>query len=103
VLISSGREGEVLDLAARARPVTPWIEAGRLLAAGEPGAAADLFQAIGSLPSEAHARLLAAEALVAQGKRPQAEEQLARALEFYRGVKATAYVQRGEELLASTA
>ena len=63
----------------------------------------DVYAAIGDLPSEAEARLLGAEALLAGGRRGEGEEQLARALAFFRSVGATADVRRGEELLAATA
>ena len=60
----------------------------------------DLFGEIGSLPDEALARLRAAEKLVAAGRHAEADEQLARALAFWRSVRATRYIREGEALLA---
>ena len=48
------------------------------------------------------ARLRAASALVAEGRRPKADEQLQAALAFYRSVGATRYIRRGEALLATS-
>jgi hypothetical protein len=54
-------------------------------------------------PLEAHARLRAVEHLRAEGRHADADEQLERALTFWRSVGATRYVRRGEALLAATA
>ena len=51
----------------------------------------------------AHARLAAAEALAADGRRADADEQIARALVFFRSVGATRYIREGEAILAATA
>jgi hypothetical protein len=51
------------------------------------------------LPEEAYARVEAAVAALADGRRPDAEDQLNRALAFYRRVGATAFCHRAEELL----
>jgi len=64
---------------------------------------ADRLADLGLKPDEAHARLRAARELVAQGRRPEADEQLGRALAFYRSVGAGRYVREGEELLAESA
>ncbi len=45
----------------------------------------------------------AAKALVAQGRRPEADAQLAKALAFYRSVGAKRYLREAEALLAATA
>jgi hypothetical protein len=52
---------------------------------------------------EAFFRLRAAEQLVDEGRRAEADEQLGRALAFYRSVCATRYVREGEALLAASA
>ena len=52
---------------------------------------------------EAFFRLRAAEQLVEEGRRPEADVQLRPALAFYRGVGATRYVREGEALLAASA
>lgn len=65
--------------------------------------AAEGFSVIGDLDSEAEARLRAAEQLVAQGRRAEADAQLDPALAFFRPVGASRYVQQAERLLAATA
>jgi tetratricopeptide (TPR) repeat protein len=80
-----------------------WYEAGALLARGELVEAADVFGAHGMRTEEAYARLRAAEALAAEGRRAEAELQLERSLGFYRSVGATTYVRRGEALLRASA
>jgi hypothetical protein len=47
--------------------------------------------------------LRAAGKLVAAGRRVEADEQLGRALAFFRSVGATRYIREGEALLAATA
>ena len=84
------------DVAASSR----WIEAARSLE-HDPGAAADLYREIGSLPDEAHARLRAAQLLLAAGRSEEAAPHLKAALDFYRGVDATARVAAAETLLTS--
>ena len=56
-------------------PPSPWLDAARALAAGDPLAAAATYAAIGSRPDEADARLAAARLLEAAGATAQAEEQ----------------------------
>jgi class 3 adenylate cyclase/tetratricopeptide (TPR) repeat protein len=63
-------------------PPTPWLDAARALAAGDPLAAADRYAAIGSRPEEADARQAAARLLVAQGRPAEAEAQQAAAAAF---------------------
>jgi hypothetical protein len=82
---------------------TPWVDACRAIADGEFVRAADKLGRIGDFPGEAKARLRAAEALARTGRRAQADTQLAPALEFYRAVGATAFVRKGEALLAASA
>jgi hypothetical protein len=52
---------------------------------------------------EAFYRLRAAEQLVVEGRRAEADDQLGPALGFYRSVGATRYVREGEALLAASA
>jgi hypothetical protein len=53
-----------------------------------------------SIPTwEARLRLRAAEELIETGRRAESEEQAAKALDFYRSVGATFYVDRCEALL----
>jgi tetratricopeptide (TPR) repeat protein len=65
--------------------------------------AADMWAEGGSPTWEARLRLRAAEELIETGRRPEGEAQLEKALEFYRSVGATFYVNQGEQLLVKTA
>jgi hypothetical protein len=60
-----------------------------------------VFAEMGAPRDEADARLCAAEKLVGEGRRTEADEQLQRALAFYRSVGATRYVREAEALLTS--
>lgn len=55
----------------------------------------------GRLTTAALARLWAAERLVLEGRRAEADVHLQKALAFYRAVGATRYIRRGEALLAA--
>jgi predicted ATPase/class 3 adenylate cyclase len=103
VLLELDRTGEFLDRAAGVERPTAWLEAATALAAGDFASAADRYAAIGSLPDEADARLLAAEALAAEGREDEAAAQLGPALDFHRRVGAAARLARGEALLAAPA
>jgi tetratricopeptide (TPR) repeat protein len=103
VLAESGRATEALEQADATRPATRWAKAAREIARGEFLDAADVLAEIGALSDEAYTRLLGAERLMVEGREADAQAQLSKALAFYRSVGATAYVRRGEALLASTA
>jgi class 3 adenylate cyclase/tetratricopeptide (TPR) repeat protein len=98
-----GREEDVGDLLDSDPLDTPWIRAGKAVLAGDLAGAADLLGEIGALSQEAFLRLRAAEQLVHAGRRVEADEQLNRALAFYRSVGATRHVREGEALLAASA
>jgi tetratricopeptide (TPR) repeat protein len=102
VLHRLGRGDDVLRVTAAAY-ATPWLESARAIGRGDFVRAAGVLAAIGSRPDEAYARLLAAETLLAEGRRSEADEELAQALEFFRSVRATRYVAQGERLAASSA
>jgi hypothetical protein len=57
----------------------------------------------GSAGDEAYARVKEAERLVATGHRAEAEPFLSHALELYRGMGATAFIRKAEQLLAPPA
>ncbi len=78
---------------------TPWVEAARLIRAGDPGAAADVLRSIGALSPEARVRLHAATTLAATDP-AEALRQLELATDFYRSVEATALLVRLDELAA---
>jgi len=98
VLSELGRGGELAEAAA-AGPSTRWLEAATAYVAGDPGQAADLCAEIGALPEEAYARLETAVVALAAGRRSEAEDQVAGALEFYRRVAASSYRRHAEMLL----
>jgi tetratricopeptide (TPR) repeat protein len=82
---------------------TPWVEAASAICSGELSRAADLLGNIGCRSGEAYARLRVAKQLVEEGRRPEADLELGRALAFYREAGATGYVREGEALLAASA
>lgn len=65
--------------------------------------AADEIGSFGDRTNEVLMRLRAAERFAADGRRAEADAQLALALDFLRSVRATRYVRRAETLLAATA
>jgi hypothetical protein len=80
-----------------------WLAAARLIAAGRYERAAEDLAAIGAMPEEALARLLAARQLIGAGDRARGEAELGRAVEFWRRVRATRYAETAEAMLAKTA
>jgi class 3 adenylate cyclase/tetratricopeptide (TPR) repeat protein len=101
-LAAAGRGAE---LAAAVEPLQrlPWAQAAAAFGRGDPVRAAGICAAMGAVTQEAYAGLAAARMLVDQGRRAEADEQLHRALAFYRSVGATRYVRQGEALLAASA
>jgi hypothetical protein len=98
-----GSARELLDAVAGEPLQSPWLLAGRAVAEGDFVRAAGIFGEMGASALEAFYRLRAAEQLVAEGRRAEADEQLRPALAFYRSVGATRYVRAGEALLAESA
>jgi hypothetical protein len=78
-----------------------WHEWGETIRRGEFAVAAALLDAAGVRTEAAYARLRAAERLARDGRAAEAAVERDQALAFYRGVGATAYVQRAEALLAA--
>lgn len=103
VLAKTGLRDEYARVLALLPRERPWADVGWALVEERYVDAADALAEIGDVASEAHARLLAAEQLVAAGRRAEADIQLEQALAFYRSVGATRYIQRGETLLAASA
>jgi tetratricopeptide (TPR) repeat protein len=97
-----GVDRELLANFTHARS-TPWFEAAEAIVAGDWVAAAAVYERIGASTHEAFSRLRAGEQLAAEGRHAEADIQLGRALEFYRSVRATRYLQQGEALLAASA
>jgi len=102
-LLALSRERELVELAGKAAMQTKWIDAATAYVGGDFQRAAEIYAEAGSLPDEAFARLRAAEALIADGRRAEGDQELQRAVAFYRSVDATAYIREGEALLARTA
>ncbi len=97
-----GLGDEVVDGLAR-HPESPWTEAARAYLDHDFTGAAEILGRAGAKPDEAEARLRAAEQLAAGGRRAEADEELARALDFYRSVGATRYLREAEALGAAPA
>ena len=102
-VVDLDRREEFGRSAARTPLRTRWLEAASSYVSGDFGGAAEIFAEMGTLPSEAYARLRAAEADLARGRQAEADAQLGPALAFWRSVGARAYVTDGERLLAASA
>jgi hypothetical protein len=98
-----GSEEELVSVTTREPFRSPWTQVAEAVAGGDFRGAAEILAPMGAVSSEAFYRLRAAETLIAEGQRAQADEQLRRALTFYRSVGATRYVREGEALLAASA
>jgi hypothetical protein len=83
--------------------VTAWQEVATKVLSGELVAAANLYAEIGSVPDEAYARLRAADDLVREGRRAEADAQLQLALPVFARLKASAWQAEAEALLAESA
>ena len=88
---------ELLQHGARTR----WDDASEALVRCDFVKAAEVLHEIGEAELESLARLRAAEQLIAEGRRAEADEQLQRSLAFWRSVRATRYIREGEALLAA--
>jgi class 3 adenylate cyclase/tetratricopeptide (TPR) repeat protein len=99
VLADLGRGAELAQ-ASRAylRIPTPWLDAALAVAEGDDLQAARIYAQIGSQPDAALASQRAAATLMAAGRKTEAEEELARATEFFRRVGASDYLRRAEGL-----
>jgi tetratricopeptide (TPR) repeat protein len=103
VAVMRGREPELIELVERESFVSPWLRATAAVLEHDFRAAAEIYAEMGTPAHDAFYRLRAAEQLVAEGRRAEADEQLRPALAFYRSVGATRYVREGEALLAASA
>jgi class 3 adenylate cyclase/tetratricopeptide (TPR) repeat protein len=90
--------GEDLAATIRRSHQSLWAKAADAMLAGEWVEAAAIYDRIGSAPSAAFARLRGAAQSGSRG-----ELELARALDFYRSVGATRFLQQGEALLSASA
>jgi hypothetical protein len=103
VFVGLDRADEFAETMRQAVIRTRWIDAGEAIARGDYERAADIYAEAGTRPLEAYTRLRAAAQLVDSGRRSEADEQLQRALTFWRSVGATRYTGEGEALLAASA
>ena len=92
-----------LAAAAQNAPDTPRFRAGYAVLAEDLAGAASMFGSMGLAYREALARLRLAERLVQEGRRAEADQELASALAFFRSVSATRKVREAESLLAESA
>jgi class 3 adenylate cyclase/tetratricopeptide (TPR) repeat protein len=79
---------------------SPWRDATLAEAAGEPERAADIYHGMGMPAIEAHVRFNAGEAFLEEGRTADGLAELENALDFFRSVQATFFLERGEALLA---
>jgi tetratricopeptide (TPR) repeat protein len=98
-----GLRPAVLRALGRAPTPNPWRDVCQLVARRRWVEAADAFAALEHRFDEARARLHAAEELVAQGRRAEADAQLERALAFFGKAGAPRYTRRAESLLVQSA
>jgi hypothetical protein len=80
VAVTLGRESELIEVIEREPFKSPWLRAGLAVTSRDFHTAADIFGEMGTHSDEAFFRLRAAEQLVAQGRRAEADEQLHPAL-----------------------
>ena len=102
VLTARGRGDDLLALGGESLP-SDWVRAARLWASDDFIGAADLLREMGAAPDEAYARMKHADRLIAEGRRPEAEPALSRALELFRMMGATGWIGEAERLLAPPA
>jgi tetratricopeptide (TPR) repeat protein len=95
-----GREERLRAGLAKVEQMSPWRGAAVAALSGDARGAAEIYRKMGAGPEEARARLRAAEQLVREGRRAEADAELELALGFWRSVGAAAYVREGEALLA---
>jgi hypothetical protein len=91
-----GRPGDAVAVLTQLANPTLWRKAALAYTEGDRAGAADILGEMGNHTDEAYARLRAAE----EGG---GDEQRDRALAFYQGVGATAFVRRAEALLTASA
>ena len=90
-LVPLGRGGELEEGLGRIKARSQWAEAAPAYVSGDFTTAADILTGMGSKPDEAYVRL-----------RSGNDADVRRALEFYRSVGATRYLDEGESMLATS-
>jgi class 3 adenylate cyclase len=95
--------GDDLRRAVAATEAASWRSVATCALKGDLGAGADILAEMGTPTIEAEYRFHAGRQLTERGARSDGETQLEAALDFYRSVGATQFVERGEAMLATTA
>jgi class 3 adenylate cyclase len=98
-----GRAKELVTVLDATPIDSPWNDAARAIADGDPAGGADIIDAMGHSASAAYARLRAAEAFAADGRQPEAERQLTLAVPFYHEVGALTFLQKAASLTTESA
>jgi tetratricopeptide (TPR) repeat protein len=93
-----GCSSRLREPSERARTASRWLEAAKAMAEGRLEEAADLYEAIGSTPDAAVARLESARLHAETGALSLVEAELGNALAVLRQLRATYYVRSGESL-----
>ena len=94
-----GLRAETRDVLERA-PESPWRQAALARLEGDFARTATIYDEMGVALLAAQSHLAAGESLIGQGRRSEGEAALEEALEFFRPLGATFYVERCEALLA---
>ena len=102
VAVDVGQSQAVREILEQLLP-SPGRSAMLALTDGSYAEAAEHYAEAGIRLFEAEARLRNAERLIADGRPQDGAPDLARALDFYRSVGATLFIQRGEALLSAAA
>jgi class 3 adenylate cyclase/tetratricopeptide (TPR) repeat protein len=97
-----GLRDEMREVVEQA-PESPWKALALAGADGDLVRVADMFVGFGARSFEAEARLFGGESLIRAGRKAEGEAEIRKALEFYRSVGATFYIDLGEALLAKIA
>ena len=95
---AAGLEAELRELVEQASPGR-WKDIAFATLDRDFSRAADLWLDSGSPTWEAYLRERAAAELIEAGRRAEGEAELGKALAFYRSVRATFFLERGEALL----
>ena len=99
---SLGLEGELRAAEAGASP-SPWRDVLGAALNRDFAREVELLEHMGVVTHTAEARLRLAEAAIDSGRRAEGEAELQKALDFYRSVGATFFIERGQALLAEAA
>jgi len=94
-----GRHAALKQLVSQSGNVR-WKDVLALIADGSLVDASDVCEQLGSLPAAAYLRMHAGERLIGEGRDAEARAQLARAIAFWRSVRATRFLRDAEGLVA---